>query len=101
MGVHGVEASEYVPLSNMKFLFAEPKGTDKVVDYRREACDDRDLLHDNSHHKLAPEYSYGLFFQIVIDKCLLIHDRGFKKGGPYAHTSNRMYLPNLFAPSPY
>ena len=33
MGVHGVEASQYVPLSNMKFLSKQVKPADRIVNF--------------------------------------------------------------------
>jgi uncharacterized protein involved in oxidation of intracellular sulfur len=33
MALHGVEASEYVPLSNMKFLYEQVKLAEKIVNF--------------------------------------------------------------------
>lgn len=33
MGVHGVDASEYVKLSNMKFLYEQVKLADKIINF--------------------------------------------------------------------
>lgn len=33
MGIHGVDESDYVKLSNMQFLYEELKKADKVISY--------------------------------------------------------------------
>lgn len=33
MGVHGVEASQYVPLSNMKFLYEQVKLAERIINF--------------------------------------------------------------------